>query len=91
MKKGKFEAPPLKLYTMIVETKRIRLKTIELDFVKNNSRLVQLMCPLAVPWISRHIVVMQSRRKNCIKDVFLQVFKSTGIVQTPWQALHNVI
>ncbi len=68
MKKGKFEGMKRHIhlqnwYTMIVETKWIRIKTVQLDFVINSSCLIQLMCPLAEPWISRHIVVMQSRKK----------------------------
>ncbi len=80
MRKGKFEGMKRHLrlqnrYTMIVETKWIRIKTVQLDFVKNYSRLVQLMCPLAAPWISTHIVVMQSRRKKLYKRCFLTGFQ----------------
>ncbi len=62
-----------------IETKWLGFKTVLLDLVEKFCPLARSKRPLAKPWLSRHIVSMERKRKGFIKKLCLHGPKNTGL------------
>ncbi len=77
MWKGDFEGMKHHLQnwdTMLVgdsETKWLGFKTVLLDLFETSCPLARPKCPLAKPWLSRHIVAMQKQKKKLYETFLL--------------------